>query len=87
MKKRIISLLMILGCSAMLLSGCTHVYWSYGEAVKSINTKYFKARVLEVQDDSVFIVENELTGEKFVCVYGGYGVTLTPFKEATKDED
>ena len=86
MKKRIISLLMILGCSAMLLSGCT-VYWSYGEAVKSINTKYFKARVLEEQDDSVFIVENELTGEKFVCVYGGYGVTLTPFKEVQENEN
>ena len=86
MKKRIISLLMILGCSVTLLSGCT-AYWSYGEAVKSINTKYFKARVLEEQDDSIFIVENELTGEKFVCIYGAYGVTLTPFKEATKDEN
>lgn len=41
MKKRIVSLLIILGCSAMLLSGCT-VYWSYGEAVKSINLSILK---------------------------------------------
>ena len=86
MKKRIISLLMILGTSVMLLSGCA-VYWSYGDAVKHINTSYFKAKVLEEQDDCVFIVENELTGEKFICIYGGYGVTLTPIKEETRDEN
>jgi hypothetical protein len=85
MKKKIISLLMILGCCA-LLSGCS-VYWSYGEVVKNIDTKYFKARVLEEQDGCVFIVENELTGEKFVCIHGAYGVTLTPFKEVQENEN
>jgi hypothetical protein len=58
------------------LTGCG-VHWDYYTTTKAINNEYFKTRVVH-EDSECMIIENEVTGEYFLVVSGGYGVTITP---------
>ena len=65
----------IIICLCLLLTGCG-VHWSYETAIKAIDNDYFKTKVVH-QDSECMIIENEITGEYFLVVSGGYGVTIT----------
>ena len=72
MKKIIIPII----CLCLLLTGCG-VHWDYYTTTKAINNEYFKTKVIH-EDSECMIIENEVTGEYFLVVAGGYGVTITP---------
>lgn len=84
MKKVIIPII----CLCLLLTGCG-LHWDYYTATKAINNKYFETRVVH-EDSECMIIENEVTGEYFLVVAGGYGVTITPIvvdqRFTTEDE-
>jgi len=72
MKKIIIPII----CLCLLLTGCG-IHWSYATTIKAIDNEYFKTKVI-YEDSECMIIENEITGEYFLVVSGGYGVTITP---------
>ena len=73
MKKIIIPII----CLCLLLSGCDGVHWSYETAVKAIDNEYFKTKIIH-EDGECMIIQNEITGECFLVVAGGYGISITP---------
>lgn len=66
-------------CLILSLGGCG-LHWSYDTAIESIDNEYFKTKVLYDDGGGVFVIENELTGERFLCLAGTYGVTVTPIE-------
>lgn len=72
--------ILILGllCASLLLSGCKS-YWDYGTIVTSIDNEYFKTKVIK-NDSECTIIQNEITGEYFILIYGIYGVSLCPIE-------
>ena len=53
------------------------MHWNYRTTTKAINNDYFKTKLV-YEDDECMIIQNELTGEYFLVVSGGYGVSITP---------
>ena len=84
MKKKIIAFLVAGISSVFLLTGCG-VFWNYADAITHIDNKYFKTKVIS-NEGAGAIIENEITGEKFLVIAGTYGVSITPIKEV-EDED
>lgn len=65
-----------LGCS-----GCKKApLYSYKSAIVKMDNKYFKGKIVAEDYNGGYIVQNEITGEYFIMVCGGYGVTLTPIE-------
>lgn len=84
MKKKIITLLTAGFSSVFLLTGCG-LYWNYDDAIRHINNEYFKTKVIAEEGAGV-IIENEVTGEKFLVISGAYGVSVTPIKEIENED-
>lgn len=85
MKKKTINSIIIGICSLMLLTGC-QAYWSLGEVVSSIDNEYFKTKVLYSGENNL-IIENELTGEKFLVIHDTDEIAITPIKEVQENEN
>jgi hypothetical protein len=79
MKKKILIPIIVLG---LMISGCggeTRIHWSYGTAIDAINNDYFKTNVIH-EDSECKIIQNEVTGEYFLVISGGYGVSVCPIE-------
>ena len=84
MKKKIVTLLVAGISSVFLLAGCG-MYWSYDDAIRHIDNEYFKTKVIS-EENAGIIIENEITGEKFLVISGAYGVSITPIKEIENED-
>lgn len=79
---------LLCGCRAPAADGTTDkfVFATYYDAIVNTNNEFFKTRVVTYDDGGSFIIQNEVTGEYFYVISGGYGVTICPIEVKNREE-